>query len=117
MRARLGISHGKTTRIGMFDCVVAVLCFICVAVMELFHDHECVGAGCMLCLASTWARVLLCLCMGVVVSRPVLHIVMRIRTTCAPVAYRSQSPRLGIVCAVPLGMVPTPLNMGVLLRI
>lgn len=93
------------------------LTIVCAALIEAIHGHECSGDGCLLCLVAAWTRMLMCLCVGLTVARPAIRVLRHVRTARTWRVPRRTVRSRGILMLEPELPSPTPLSMGVMLRI
>lgn len=97
--------------------LLAVLSIVSYLVIEGLHDHACTGDGCALCLVAACAHVLLAVCLGITVARPVLRLLAVIRPARIAISF------LPAAVSLPFGgmnvarAVQTPVTLGVRLLI
>ena len=107
----------RSIRSRKLSAILTALIVACAIVIEALHGHECSGDGCVLCLIAVWAHALLCLCVGLTIARPVIHVLKHVRVVRA-CRILWQANRLRRIClSEPERPAFTPLSMGVMLRI
>ncbi len=88
-----------------------------VVVIELLHDHECSGDGCVLCFIVGCAYVMLCVCMGILIARSILRVIADMKSLQVVAMFVLDARKSAIAYAGLARTVQTPVTMGVRLLI
>lgn len=117
MGARIASLARRGAKRCRLDVALALVALGCAATIEALHGHACTGDGCLLCLTATFASMLLFASIGVAFARPLVRMLVELRSLRVRVLPRCESHPSPVASSRAGRVELTPVTMGVRLVI